>query len=58
MVADESGVTQVYDQTDQPGDSFSVTVAWSGTARVEEFFNGTLVLSQPLPVPAGTGGGG
>lgn len=58
VVADESGVTQVYDQTDQPGDSFSVTVAWSGTARVEEFFNGTLVLSQPLPVPAGTGGGG
>lgn len=58
VVADESGVNQVYDQTDQPGDSFSVTVAWSGTARVEEFFNGTLVLSQSLPVAAGSGTGG
>ncbi|MHB1842108.1 MAG: hypothetical protein ACYCO4_03195, partial [Sulfobacillus sp.] len=53
LIVDAQGVETAYDQIITPGTSFSLSLNWQGSGRLEDYIGSSLVFSGPLPLSSG-----
>ncbi len=53
LIVDAQGVETAYDQIITPGTSFSLSLNWQGSGRLEDYVGSSLVFSGPLPLSSG-----